>query len=366
MIGVQHPQKAYYLILCDGTMSETLVIAGSSNCSLATQICKKVGCKLGLCKLERYKDGEIKISVGESVRDKCVFVIQSITSTSTMTINDILIELYLLIRTLKRASVGKVILFIPYFGYSRQDRKVKPRVPISASDVAMMLELAGADRVVGMELHCGQIQGFFRNISCDNLHASCILASAFVEDHKRNTSDSNNRLVVVSPDAGGVARAKQFKETLANFHIESDFAIIVKERSISCGTINNMNLVGNVRDKSVVIVDDMCDTGGTLIKAVDELLEFGAKDIFVCIAHPVFSDDALTKIENSKIKLMYVTDTIPLERSVANVKQVSTSDMFASVVDIFVNGGSINDLLSRCASNRGSSLPQTGEMVGES
>ena len=184
-----------------------IIFSGSSSKHLTDEICDHLGCKKGSCDLQTFNDGEIKIKVNDSVRGKIVFVVHSITSTETKSVNDMLIELYLFIRTLKRAAAKKVIVFIPFYGYCRQDRKTEPRVPISASDVAMMLETAGADRIVAMELHCGQIQGFFRDIACDNIYSSCLLADTFVKE-----CPELNDLVVVSPDAGGVTRAKLFKE----------------------------------------------------------------------------------------------------------------------------------------------------------
>lgn len=322
-------------------MKNITLFSGNSNKQLACDICKSLNNAMGVCDLSSFQDGEIKIKIGESVRDKCVFIIQSVTSTDTMSINDVLMELYLLIRTIKRASAKKVIAIVPYYGYCRQDRKTTARAPISASDVAMMLETAGADRVVSIELHCGQIQGFFRNIPCDNLYASCTLAKEFI---KQNTELCKEReLIVVSPDAGGVTRAKQFKDTLSQLGFNSGFAVIVKERNIE-GAINNMSLVGNVKDCDVVIVDDICDTGGTLIKAVNQLIEFGAKNIYVCIAHGVFSNNALDLIENSHIKKMYVTDTISMKKKIHNVIQISVSELLKDVINIFIHGGSVNDL----------------------
>lgn len=322
------------------------IFNGSTCENLTNAICSNLGCEKGNCTVDSFADGEIKIKINDTVRDKVVFIIQSITSTKTKSVNDALMELYLMVRTMKRASAKKVIAIIPYFGYSRQDRKTEPRVPISASDVAMMLETAGVDRVVALELHCGQIQGFFRDIPCDNIYTSCLLADYMVQDQSRREQAGLSNLVVVSPDAGGVSRAKSFKQMLSIAGIESEFAIIVKERDIH-GQLNNMNLVGDVKDKDIVIVDDICDTGGTLLKAIEELKLYGANKIYVCITHPVFSANAIQKIKNcTSIEKMYVTDTIEIENEceTSNITQVSCSELIGKVINIFVNGGSLNSL----------------------
>ena len=318
-----------------------LIFSGTSSTELTDKICSHLGVPKGNCDLTTFNNGEIKIKVNESVRGQIVFVIHSITATENKSVNDMLMELYLFIRTLKRASAKKVIVFIPFYGYCRQDRKTEPRVPISASDVAMMLETAGADRIVALELHCGQIQGFFRDIACDNIYCSCLLADAFVREY---SSVGEEKLVVVSPDAGGVSRAKLFKEKLGDLGIDSDLAIIVKERGIN-GAINNMSLVGDVKGKNVVIVDDICDTGGTLLRAVEELKTFGAHEIYVCITHGVFSGDALENIQNSQIQKFICSDSIPKKTDTpSKVMYVWTSKLFSKIINIFMYGGSINAL----------------------
>ena len=321
------------------------IFNGSTCGKLTDSICNLLDITKGDCTVDSFADGEIKIKINEHVRDKVVFIIQSITSTKTNSVNDSLMELYLMIRTMKRASAQKLIVIIPYFGYSRQDRKTEPRVPISASDVAMMLESAGADRVVSLELHCGQIQGFFRDIPCDNIYTSCLLADALIKDQRSKNIDLSN-MVIVSPDAGGVSRAKSFKQMLSIAGVETDFAIIVKERDTH-GQLNNMNLVGNVQQKDIIIVDDICDTAGTLLKAIDELKTYGANKIYACITHPVFSSTAIEKIKNNKnIEKMYVTDTIEMKKQdeFTIIHQVSSAELISKVIHIFVNGGSLNSL----------------------
>jgi ribose-phosphate pyrophosphokinase len=324
---------------------EFIIFSGSACHNLTDDICKLINCKKGKCMLGNYHNGETKIKIHDSVRNKCVFIIQSITSTETKSVNDVLMELYLFIRTVKRASAAKVIIIIPYFGYSRQYRKTESIVPISASDVAILLETAGANRIVTLELRCGQIQGFFRDIPCDNIHSSCLLTDAFVSDLTLYKKNMNN-LVVVSPDAGGVSRANAFKQTLSKIGIHTGFAILVNERDID-GNINTTNLIGDVIGKDVVIVDDVCDTGGTLLKAINELKKLGVNDVYVCITHPVFSGDSIELIKNSPIIKMFVTDTIYLkDHNCHNIKQITTATLLSKVIRILIHGGSsINPLV---------------------
>jgi ribose-phosphate pyrophosphokinase len=248
-----------------------------------------------------------------------------------------MMELYLLVRTLKRASAGSVTAIIPYYGYARQDRKSAPRVPISASDVAILLESAGVDRVVSVDLHCGQIQGFFHNVPCDNLYASIVYVPYFVEKGLNNA-------VVVSPDAGGVDRAKRFQECLASQGVNSTMAIISKQRA-EAGVIDTMNLIGSVDGADAIIVDDLCDTGGTLIKAAELLKEKGAKRVYAAVTHPVFSKNALEKLGGSIIDEMVVTNTISLrDEAPANIKVLSVAPLLAETIYRIHLGESVSEL----------------------
>jgi ribose-phosphate pyrophosphokinase len=244
-------------------------------------------------------------------------------------------ELILMIRAAKRASASKINVVIPYFGYARQDRKTHSRVPISASDIAMILEDAGASRIIAVDLHAGQIQGFFRDIPVDNLAGSIIFAP-YVAGLKLENP------VIVSPDAGGVERAKLFRDQLDKNGVQSDLAMIIKQRK-EAGVVGQANLVGDVKDKDAIIIDDMCDTGGTLVKAAEELKRFGAKRVYACITHPVFSGNAVELIAGSQFDKVITTDTIPLREEVPkNLIQLSVAPMIAEVIRRVKNGDSVS------------------------
>lgn len=315
--------------------AEYLIFSGNSSSALAREIASCLQTELSEAKVSRFNDGEIQIQINENVRNKDVFVIQSTCSTEKASVNDHVMELFLMTRALKRASANSVTAIIPYYGYGRQDRKVAPRVPISASDVAMMLEDGGVDRVVSVDLHCGQIQGFFRNAPVDNLYSSKVFARHIAELNLQNP-------VVVSPDAGGVERAKQFKEQLTKEGVETDFAIIIKQRA-SPGVIASINLIGDVQDKDAIIVDDICDTGGTIVAAASELKKFGARNVYACITHPVFSNRAIDKIAGSCFTQMIVTNSIPInEKLPENITQISIAPMLADVIERISEGHSVS------------------------
>ena len=315
------------------------LFSGSANHPLSEEISDYLNLPLGELNLGRFNDGEASIKVNESVRNKDVFVVQSTCSTDEGSVNDHLMELYLLVRTLKRASVNSVTVVMPYYGYARQDRKTSPRVPISASDVAFLLESAGTDRVVAVDLHCGQIQGFFQKAPVDNLYASTVFVPYMAKKKLK-------KLVVVSPDAGGVERAKFFQERLIREGMETDLAVIVKQRG-GAGVVSRMNLVGNVMDADVVIVDDICDTGGTLVKAAQLLKDSGAKGVYACVTHPVFSDPALARIEDSVLTEMIVMDTIPITAKLPhNVTQLSIAPLLGEAILRINSGDSISTLFN--------------------
>ena len=275
------------------------IFSGNSNPELATKICDYLNLSLGDAQVKTFSDGEIQIEIEENVRSKDVFVIQSTCAP----VNDHLVELLLMIDAFKRASAKRITAVIPYFGYARQDKKVAPRVPISAKLVANMLTVAGANRIITMDLHAGQIQGFF-DIPVDNIFAAPIL----IEHIRQNF---NNNLVVVSPDAGGVERARAFAKRL-----DADLAIIDKRRSAP-NQAKAMAVIGDVKDMVVVILDDMADTAGTLTEAAHALKEAGAGEIHACCAHAVLSGPAIERIIDSEMKSLVVTDTIPLKKEAA-------------------------------------------------
>lgn len=269
------------------------IIAGRSNPKLSSSIARAAGVELTSCDVRRYSDGELSVEIGENVRGHDVFVVQSTSSPG----NDHIMELLMIMDALKRASAGRITAVLPYFGYARQDRKPKPRVPITAKLVADIIVTAGANRVLTMDLHADQVMGFF-NIPVDNLYARPVLLSYITEKY------GNEDICIVSPDAGGVSRARAYAKRL-----DASLAIIDKRRS-QPNEVAEMHVVGDVAGKCAVIVDDMVDTGGTLIKAADSLLEHGATKVLACCTHPVLSGQAKERLPNSNVKEVIVTDTI--------------------------------------------------------
>jgi len=267
---------------------------GNSNPQLAEGVCAYLQMAQGAIQVRRFSDGEIFVEIGENVRGKDVFVLQSTSSP----VNDNLMELLIIMDALRRASARRITAVMPYYGYARQDRKVAPRVPISAKLVADLITAAGARRVLTMDLHAGQIQGFF-NIPVDNLFAAPLLLNYIKDNYKDN-------LVIVSPDVGGVERARAFAKRL-----NAQIAIIDKRRDRP-NSSEVMHIVGNVKGCTTVLLDDMVDTAGTLAKAAVALAEQGAKSIHACTTHAVLSGTALDSINKSPIEQLVVTDTIPI------------------------------------------------------
>jgi len=310
-------------------MEGMAIFAGNSNPALAQKICDYLSLPLGGAKVKTFSDGEIQIEIHENVRLKDIFVVQSTCSP----VNDNLVELLLMIDAFNRSSAKKITAVIPYYGYARQDKKVAPRVPISAKLVADMLTVAGADRIITLDLHAGQIQGFF-NIPVDNLFAAPVLI-----DYIR--SNFRDNMVVVSPDAGGVERARAFAKRL-----NADLAIIDKRRDAP-NQAKAMAVIGDVTDKVAVILDDMVDTAGTLTEAADALKYAGAREIHACCIHPVLSGPALERITNSYLKSMVVTDTIPLsERAAAcdKIKVLTISQLVGEAIIRSFRGDSVTSL----------------------
>jgi ribose-phosphate pyrophosphokinase len=305
------------------------IFSGNSNPALANKICEYLNLSLGNAQVKTFSDGEIQIEINENVRSKDVYVIQSTCSP----VNDHLVELLLMIDAFKRSSAKRVTAVMPYFGYARQDKKVAPRVPISAKLVADMLTIAGANRVITMDLHAGQIQGFF-GIPVDNIFAAPLL----IKHIRGNFRDS---LVIVSPDAGGVERARAFAKRL-----DADLAIIDKRRSAP-NQATAMAVIGDVSDKVAVILDDMVDTAGTLTEAVHAIKEEGAREIHACCAHAVLSGPAIERIVDSEMKSMVVTDTIPLkEKAVAcgKIVVISVAELMGEAIIRSYRGDSVTSL----------------------
>jgi ribose-phosphate pyrophosphokinase len=321
------------------------IFSGNANPLLANKTSEFLTQEPGKVTVARFNDGEINVQFLENLRERDIFIIQPTCATSEGSVNDHLMELILLTKAAKRASAKSVTAVIPYFGYARQDRKTKPRVTISASDVASLIEFSGVRRVVAIDLHCEQIQGFFRDIPVDNLPASLVFAPHIATLQLGNP-------IVISPDAGGAERAYKFQSILEDYGVNADYAMIVKKRA-EAGVIERMDLVGNVADKDAIIIDDMCDTGGTLIKAGEELIRRGARSVYACFTHPVFSKDAIAKLSASCFTQIITTDTIPL-RSICPEKIVvlSVAPMLASVIKRIQNGDSVSDYLAHPSSEK--------------
>jgi ribose-phosphate pyrophosphokinase len=280
------------------------VFSGNANTALASKICQHLGVSLGQANVTTFSDGETRVEINENVRGMDVFIIQS----TCPPVNITCMELLIMIDALKRASADRITAVIPYYGYGRQDRKVAPRAPITAKLLADLITAAGANRVLSMDLHAGQIQGFF-NIPVDNLFATPVLFDYM----KKNFIDNT---VVVSPDTGGVERARAFGKRLG-----ASLAIIDKRRE-GPNEAEVMNIIGNVKDKRIIILDDMIDTAGTVMQAARAMKEAGALEVSICCTHPVLSGPALERIESSEIKEVIVTDTIPLSDRAKNCKKI--------------------------------------------
>ncbi len=310
-------------------MAGMAVFAGNSNPALAQKICEHLGMPLGGAEVKRFSDGEIQIEIHENVRLKDVFVIQSTCSP----VNDNLVELLLMIDAFKRSSARRITAVIPYYGYARQDKKVAPRVPISAKLVADMLTVAGAGRIITMDLHAGQIQGFF-NIPVDNLFAAPVTIEYIRSNFKQD-------LVIVSPDAGGVERARAFAKRL-----NASLAIVDKRRDAP-NQAKAMAVIGDVTGKVTVILDDMADTAGTLTEAADAVMGAGAREVHACCAHPVLSGPAIDRISRSQLKSLAVTDTIPLAANAAGcdkIKVLSIAPLVGEAIIRSYKGDSVTSL----------------------
>ena len=299
------------------------LFSGRASQDLANQIAEKYGISLGDVNVLEFSDGEFQPSFEETVRGQFVFLIQS-----TMPPSDNLFELLLMIDAAKRASARQIIAVIPYFGFARQDRKDKPRVAIGAKLVANMLMAAGVDRVMTMDLHADQIQGFFE-VPVDHLYASTIF---YPELERLNTGN----LVMAAPDAGGAKRANSYAKKL-----NTGLAICHKQRK-KANEVAEMTVIGDVRGKDVILIDDMCDTAGTLTKAADLFIENGAKSVRAFCTHAVLSGPAYERIEQSKLTELIVTDTIPLKQKSDKIRVLSVADLFSDVIRRMVNNQSIS------------------------
>ena len=317
------------------------VFTGNSNPQLAKDICRELGIPLGTAEVGTFSDGENFASIYETVRGSDVFVVQSTCSYEKdgkhYTVNDSLMELLIMIDALKRASAGRITAVIPYFGYARQDRKTKPRDPISAKLVANLITKAGADRVLTMDLHANQIQGFF-DIPLDNLLGSPV----FLDHFRKKFADVHEQTMVVSPDVGSVARARAFAQKL-----DMPMAIVDKRRQ-KANSSEVMNIIGDVTDKHVILLDDMVDTGGSLCHAAKALVEIGhAKSVTACASHGVLSGPAVQRITDSVIDEVIFLDTIPpseAAKACPKIKYLTVSHMFAEAIDRIYHENSVSKL----------------------
>lgn len=282
------------------------VFTGNAHPALAREICKDLGVSLGKANIDRFPDGEVRLQIQENVRGTDVFVIQPTCSP----VNENLMELLIMLDAFRRASANRITAVMPYYGYARQDRKDRPRVPISSKVVADLLTSAGANRVLALDLHASQIQGYF-NIPVDHLYGTPVTVAYFRTLKLRN-------VVVVSPDPGGVERARAFAKKL-----QAPLAIIDKRRE-DAHTVEVMNVIGDVRGKICLIVDDMIDTGGTLVRGSKALLEKGAQKVYACCTHGVFAGEAINKICHAPLEQVVVTNSIPLSSNGQKCKMIKT------------------------------------------
>lgn len=305
------------------------VFSGTANAALAREICDALGCPLGALMIKTFADGETHLQIQDNVRGADVFVVQP---TCTPVDHNVM-EILLLMDALKRASAERITAVLPYYGYARQDRKDKPRMPISAKLVASLLERAGASRVLALDLHAAQIQGFF-DIPVDHLFAAPVMVEYFEPRRKGN-------LAIVSPDAGGVERARAFAKRL-----NAPLAIIDKRRT-EVNVAEVMNIIGDVRGKYCLIVDDLVDTAGTLVKGVEALLSQGAAGVSACATHAVLSGPAVERISKSDIDELVVTNSIPLKPDAVacgKIRTLSVAPLLARAIQSIHEGGSVSTL----------------------
>ncbi|MBL0718808.1 ribose-phosphate pyrophosphokinase [Piscinibacter sp. Jin2] len=318
-------------------LSNTVLFTGNANPALAQEIAGHLGIELGKAEVGHFSDGEVTVEIAQNVRGRDVFVVQPTCAPT----NEHLMELFIMVDALKRASAGRITAVIPYYGYARQDRRPRStRVPISAKVVANMLEVVGVNRVLTMDLHADQIQGFF-DIPVDNIYASPVLLSDL-------QSRNHDNLIVVSPDVGGVVRARALAKQL-----NTDLAIIDKRRP-AANVSEVMHVIGDIQGRNCVIMDDMIDTAGTLVKAAEVLKDRGAKSVLAYCTHPVFSGPAIERIKASQLDEVVITNTIPLRaeaKATPKIRQLSVAFLFAETIRRISDGESVTSLFSEQNNN---------------
>lgn len=315
-------------------MRDWIILSGNSNRPLAEKICQKLGKPLASAEVKRFSDGEVFVEINENVRGRDTYIIQS----TCPPVNDNLMELLIMIDALKRASAKEINAVIPYYGYARQDRKVAPRTPISAKLTADLLAAAGATRVVAMDLHAGQIQGFF-NIPFDNIFAKPVTIEYLKNSIAQGVDDS--QVVIVSPDAGGVERARAYAK------ITHSSVAMIDKRRLKANEAKAMNVVGDVKGKIAILLDDMIDTAGTLTEAARAVMENGAVKVYAAATHGVFSGPAIERITQSQIEKVIITDTIPLSpaaQKCSKIVQLSVANLIADGIHRIHNYDSLSKL----------------------
>ena len=307
------------------------IFTGNSNKALVAKICESLGVKQGDCVVNKFSDGEIQIDINETVRGKDVYIIQSTSNP----VNDNLMEVLILVDALKRASAGRINVVMPYYGYARQDRKTKAREPITSKLVADLLEVAGAQRIVTMDLHAGQIQGYF-NVPVDHLTAIPYLSEYF----KDIVNEDPGNFVVVSPDLGGVTRARKFANRL-NLPIA-----IIEKRRPKPNVSEVMNIIGDIDGKNCILIDDIIDTAGTICKAAEALRKNGAKKVYGCASHGVLSGEAFNRLENSIMEKFVISNTIevPEEKLGKILEVVNVAPIFASAIRRINGNKSVSEM----------------------
>ncbi|MFA5501434.1 MAG: ribose-phosphate pyrophosphokinase [Sulfurovaceae bacterium] len=307
-------------------MGGYMIFSGTANSELANEIAKYLEMPLSKATINRFSDGEINVQIAESVRGKDVYIVQPTCAPA----NDNLMELLIMTDALKRSSAKSITAVVPYYGYARQDRKAAPRVPISAKLVANLMETAGITRVVTVDLHASQIQGFF-DIPVDNLYGAIIFADYIKSKQLPNP-------IIASPDIGGVTRARYFAQRLG---LEM---VIVDKRRQKANESEVMNVIGDVNGKDVILIDDMIDTAGTMVKAAEALKKLGATSVMACCTHPVLSGPAYERIENGVLDELVVANTIPMRQQSPKIKMLSTASMLGEVIRRVHNNESVNSL----------------------
>ena len=314
-------------------MRNTKIFSGTSSIKLSKAICKKLKINLGSLEIKRFSDGEIFVEIDESVRGRNAYVIQSTSAP----VNENFMELFIIVDALRRAAANEITAIIPYFGYSRQDRKVSDRSPITAKLVSDLLIKSGIKKVIMMDLHAGQIQGFF-DVPVDHLYARPIAINHFKKKFR------NKDFVIGSPDAGGMERARVFAKKL------NDADLVMTDKSRPGPNVAEItNVIGNVRKKNVILIDDLIDTGGTAVKSAEALIKAGAKTVSMFCTHGVLSGDAVKNIENSHIEVLIITDTINNQEKLkgsGKIKVLSVADLIAEAIKRIVSNKSISELFS--------------------